>query len=319
MSSKSQQKPPLELQINNVVDFTAKCFSSPLYKRFDINENDYHQILNSCINSRIRLEMYCPRCKKEQTFITIENDRQKLLGQFRPPGGGGFTKNDVINKLFGSLSGPHTFTRTLACPKDPMHFLEFIFTIKGYKLFKIGQYPSQYDLENTQINKYREDLSTDDFDEFKRATSLYSHSIGIGSFVYLRRILERLIENAHQRAKTDMGDSWDEAHYERAKMDEKITRLGSDYLPTDIVNHYKIYQILSKGIHQLSEKLCITAFPVLKHAIELILDEILAKSERENKINSVREKMDILGKKLKEEDGNNSSVSPLDHNPHSLV
>lgn len=48
-----------------------------------------------------------------------------------------------------------------------------------------------------------------------------------------------------------------------------------------------IYKVLSKGIHELSERECLTYFPALKLAIELILEqkiEMEAKKERDEAV-----------------------------------
>ena len=54
-----------------------------------------------------------------------------------------------------------------------------------------------------------------------------------------------------------------------------------------MVNNNKIYKILSKGIHALSEDECLKYYDSIRIAIELMLDEIL---EQENKIK--KEKID---------------------------
>lgn len=54
-------------------------------------------------------------------------------------------------------------------------------------------------------------------------------------------------------------------------------------IPEFPVNNKTLYSILSKGIHELSEEECLDIFPVLKTAIEYILDEIKAKKELEEK------------------------------------
>jgi hypothetical protein len=43
---------------------------------------------------------------------------------------------------------------------------------------------------------------TDAYREFGKAVGLGAHGVGIGAVVYLRRIIESLIEEAHQTAKS---------------------------------------------------------------------------------------------------------------------
>lgn len=75
-------------------------------------------------------------------------------------------------------------------------------------------------------------------------------------------------------------------------MAEKIQMLKNE-LPPFLVEHPKIYSILSKGIHELSESDCLKNFETLKLGTELILDQRLEAKEREDKIKATRE---ALGK-----------------------
>ena len=80
-----------------------------------------------------------------------------------------------------------------------------------------------------------------------------------------------------------------ELYEERTKMSEKIDLLGTDYLPEIMVNNKEIYGILSKGIHELSEKECIENFPILFNSIEVILETKLMKDlEEKRKIDNTK-------------------------------
>jgi hypothetical protein len=192
-----------------------------------------------------------------------------------------------LSNYYNELESQLTFMRQnrysaviALCSRNPAHSMEFFFVLVDTKIIKIGQYPSIADISTAEIKKYHTMLGNEKYRELNRAVGLYSHGIGIGSFVYLRRIFEGLIEEAHIKAKiTDGGD--DDAYY-RSRMAEKISRLES-YLPTFLVDNKGIYSILSKGIHELSEQECLEMFPVLKLSIELILDEKLLQKERESK------------------------------------
>lgn len=88
-------------------------------------------------------------------------------------------------------------------------------------LEKIGQIPSLADLTLPDLRKYRQVLGDDRFKELTRAIGLTTHGVGVGAFVYLRRIFESLIEGSHAEASKDPG--WDEDTYSRSRMDEKIS------------------------------------------------------------------------------------------------
>lgn len=110
--------------------------------------------------------------------------------------------------------------------------------------------------------------------------------IGAGSFIYLRRIFENLIEETRQEAASQ-DPKWNNSTFEGSKMDHKI-KLLKDYLPDYLIENRKLYAILSKGIHELTEKECLELFPKVELAIELILDEKIHQQERQKKISSVK-------------------------------
>ena len=122
-------------------------------------------------------------------------------------------------------------------------------------------------------------LPKDKMREFTKAIGLAANGVGIGSFVYLRRIFEYLVFEAHEVAKSK-NPSFDKTAFTSGRMNEKIQML-SGYLPDYLVEHHAIYGILSKGIHELGEEDCKKYFPILKASIELILDEKLEAYQKE--------------------------------------
>jgi len=104
--------------------------------------------------------------------------------------------------------------------------MRFYFRVKDLRISKVGQYPSLADLHLQGIAKYRKVLEPKEYAELARAIGLSAQGIGIGSFVYLRRVFENLIEIAHQKASGVEG--WEEGNFQKVRMHEKI-------LPQDIV------------------------------------------------------------------------------------
>jgi hypothetical protein len=153
------------------------------------------------------------------------------------------------------------------CIRNAQHRMVFCFRFSESKLTKIGQFPSLADLQLGESKKYRTVLGQARFAEFQRAIGLAAHGVGIGAYVYLRRIFESLIESAHAAvAKSD--PSWEEEDYARSRIDEKILLL-KNYLPSFLVQNRSMYSILSLGIHALSEEECLAHFEHLRVGIEL--------------------------------------------------
>jgi hypothetical protein len=204
----------------------------------------------------LTLDSYCPNCKNQSVF---QNHAEAL----------NYSK---INQ-----NGLHT--TVFICSRNKSHFLVFHFYFDGECVQKIGQLPSLADLQKAEIGEYRKILG-DKYQEFSKAVGLAAHGVGIGSFVYLRRIFESLVEEAHQKGTTEK--DWKEEDYTDRRMDEKIVLL-KNYLPNFLVENRRMYSILSKGIHELGEDECIKFFPVIKAGIEIILDEKLRLKEADEK------------------------------------
>ena len=79
---------------------------------------------------------------------------------------------------------------------------------------------------------------------------------------------------------------------------DKIKQL-KDYLPDFMVSNTIIYNVLSKGIHELDEETCKEIFPILQSCIELILDEEIAIQKKEALTKSAQQRLSEIGSKLK--------------------
>ena len=147
---------------------------------------------------------------------------------------------------------------------------------------KVGQYPSLADMQMFDVEKYRKVLEKNSYSDLTRAIGLNADGIGCGALVYLRRILERLVEEEHKCSNVD------EEEYKRSRFDEKIVLLEEDgkvIIPDTLkAVKSKIYGILSKGVHESSDDECMELFPYMQFCIEQILDERLRNKELNEKL-----------------------------------
>jgi len=158
---------------------------------------------------------------------------------------------------------------------------------------KVGQYPSLADLQMFDVEKYRTVLGKDSYRDLTRAIGLNANGIGCGSFLYLRRILERLVEEAHQEEKIKAG--WNEEVYGDSQFNERIQMLeesGHNIIPESLADvKNKIYGVLSKGVHESTDDECMELFPYMQFVIEQILDERIRKKEFNQKIAKLKGKL----------------------------
>lgn len=259
-------------EIPTPVEFFIKL---PLYEKVKFNENDEDKILEF-LNFKGVFDNYCPECNEHSIFkrdipyhLTIYYDTQNIIG---------------------------IFSREFKCSRNENHKLYFTFSKTNNTIEKVGQLPSLATLSMFDVQKYSKVLDKKYFQELTKAIGLVSHGIGVGSFVYLRRIFEFLINDSSTEAKTKT--NWDYELYNKSRMAEKIDLL-KDELPNFLVENKSLYGILSKGIHELSEEECLDSFQIVKLGIELILDEKIEKINRQKKMEEAKKALNILSGQIK--------------------
>lgn len=164
------------------------------------------------------------------------------------------------------------------------------------QIVKVGQYPSLATVQIGEVKQYNKVLPVEKMKEFTKGIGLAANGVGIGSYVYLRRIFEYLIGEAKDRAIKDSKIT--ESDFQKVRMDDRIGLLNN-YLPDFLVKHKKIYSVLSKGIHELDEDTCLGLFDTLKVGIEIILDQELAEKIKNDKESEASKKIQALSIKTK--------------------
>jgi hypothetical protein len=287
------------------------------YTKFDIGPKGFIDVMRVQF-FRGTLDAHCAVCEKESVFQSMATPLS-----LSPTKGSTltFSVDELLEKTYqqavwpseslprGQVGGPFTLSEMepialrnrvfhvrFDCPREEKQSLYFFFRVHNGSMEKVGQSPSLADLHLGDVKKYRKLLGDGKYQEFTKAVGLNAHGIGIGAFVYLRRIFENLIGSARQEAARS--GTWDEDAYNRDRMDEKILLLR-DSLPSFLVENRGIYSVLSRGIHELSEQECLNLFEPLKTGIELILDEKLEQKEKAAKIDRTKQALSKIKGDLK--------------------
>lgn len=261
-------------------------FELPLYTEVQINNENKSEFLQ-LVKFRGKIDAYNPTLKQESTFIVT------------PPA----HLTQPVNMY--NLQGFHEFN--IKCVRNDYYIKILVLLydnaeeddseeILNYTFLKVGQYPSIADLHISKVKNYDKVLPNEKIREMSRAIGLAANGVGIGSFVYLRRIFEYLIEDAKSSASKDAG--WDEKIYLQSRMVEKIEIL-KDHLPQFLVTNKNMYGILSSGIHELTEQDCLKYFEAVKVGIEIILDEKVEKLSKEKKIIEANKKLATILQEVK--------------------
>ena len=184
---------------------------------------------------------------------------------------------------------------SFVCAMDTDHHLDYIIRTDGNTMVKIGQFPSFADLSFPELDEFKKEIDKASMKEFRRAIGLHAQGIGVGSYVYLRRIFERILDAAKCQAESDA--SVDLSNYESMRVSERIKLLKA-YLPDMINSNPAIYGIVSKGIHELSEDDCIKYFPVLQEAIFMILRQWAQKRKEQDAIKKLEASISSIATEL---------------------
>lgn len=247
----------IEIVYPSLFDF---CFNHPLYEKIDFNTEGGKGALYDWYVFSGNSDGYCVNCQNSTVFSTIKS----LLGR--------------LAIAAGEFDNDRLFSMIFRCARDPSHNPIFYLRQIDSVVEKIGHYPSLADTAIGELNEYRKLLSIENSSEFYKALGLAAHGVGIGSFVYLRRVLERLVKNRESLA-IESGDK-QEAEFEGKRVAERI-KLLSGYLPALLVENTAIYTVLSKGVHELSEQECLKFFPIIRDLMLLILEEDLENKRKE--------------------------------------
>ena len=278
---------------SNIVDgndnvFAKFLLNAGLYDSMEIKRDNIQDLI-LLLEGKVRISAYCKECKTERVFTmkpyvyfvdepdecyslklsdeVLRVQKQYTLENSMQPGG-------IVNKEHTEWRWKNwqieetlrVLTFKFVCSMSDEHHLDYIVLTTQNSMRKIGQYPSVADMTFPELDAYKHVISKEDRKELGTAIGLFASGVGAGSYVYLRRILERLVYQAKETA----ADAIDNEMFERARVAEKIKMLEG-YLPDILVKNTTIYGILSKGIHELSEEECRKYFPVVKECIYQIL------------------------------------------------
>lgn len=266
--------------------FTNFLLESGLYASILIEEENISDFIE-LVKGNVKISTYCKECEQERVFtmkpikyyhMTGQEGNEKITCEFL--GDRMSSMQDVIS--IAKIENKNTdaweliksnfadITRLMnfefICSMDEKHHLDFTVLVNDNSFMKIGQFPSIADITFPGLDDYKHVISKQDRSELGTAIGLFANGVGTGSYVYLRRILERLV----YQAKENAGDKVDNDSFENAKVADRIKMLEG-YLPDILIQNTTIYGILSKGIHELSEEDCLNYFPVVKECIFQIL------------------------------------------------
>lgn len=257
--------PMNELTDSDIKEFleTAPLYSWREFKRPSVNRNSLS------INE---IDAYCDICKQQRPFQDLRSRG----------GGSGMTVSAL-------KSGTSYFTFScVSCRKAHREYMvEQVLDDKTIRIQKYGELPRSKLRRNQALQKFFQD----DLDNYEKAIVCLSHEYGIAAFVYFRRVIENNINALLDLLQEDAQSSGSDKSIldaiadlrKETPMSEKI-KIANLALP----NHLKpdglnplsrLYQVLSEGIHSLTEAECLKKSTATSKCLEFLISELASRAE----------------------------------------
>jgi hypothetical protein len=281
--NKTVGKPAYKGHFDETFSLIKFLENSPNYKEVKLTNNQFSELIK--YNNAFKIELFCDKCDKEKTFQSDDIDRFCSISNWKnnnmhillniPPS----RPNKTTYKYF-PYEGNFLTIKFKCAQCEQEYFFALLlkeYSERKFSIMKVGQYPSFGQLSTIEIEKYKNELKNY-FNEFKSSLNCYSQGKGIAAFVYLRRILEHLIETKY---KCVGNQNPEDKFIDKLKEIEK----KEDIIPDGLKEvKGQIYSILSKGIHEYSEDECMELYDCVKLIVELILDSELEKKKKQIKV-----------------------------------
>ncbi len=235
----------------------------------DIKYEDYEKWTS--MQSPQSLDLYCPICKENKTFVNNRSRANEIYGRSWKNGRFIYYLRELV----------------YTCPTCEEE-IYYSFLYKDGSVMKLAQYPSLYDVSRDELKKYHKNdlIEKESFDEIYKAEVCASENYYVASYTYMRRVYENMLLKVFTQNIEEIGIT--EEEYRKLRSDEKMERI-KPFLAIDEEIYKPLYALLSVGIHSLSEEECCEDYSLLKSILLDVLAEQKAKKEREKKRKEIQE------------------------------
>lgn len=179
--------------------------------------------------------------------------------------------------------------------QDHYYTMDLLYRIQNgsIEIRKIGQKPLNTDLKESRSNEYKKILDIyDSFEDYRHYEQCASRNLLAGACTYLRRVLEKMVNNKLEALGvgkcTDVFD---------AKFEEKL-KMVKDQFDEDVRDSIKnSWRLLSKGIHELNNDEIKDFYKLVVEVVNIQLQSEKEKKEREEKRTQLRNEINAISSK----------------------
>ena len=261
-----------------LTDADIKSFleSAPLYSWRHFRKP---QINRSSLSIN-EIDSYCDHCEQSRPFHDL-----------RSRGGGAGTLTPALK------TGTSHFNFTcVSCRKSSRTYLvEQILDDETIKIQKYGELPRAKIPRDKTLQKFMKD----DRDNYEKAVICLSHEYGVAAFAYFRRVVENNINRLLDLLQEDIQSSGGatetleaiQSLRDASPMSEKIKianlALPAHLQPDGLNPLGRLYQVLSEGVHSLSEDECLMKAKATSECLAFLVSELASRKEHRARFKSM--------------------------------
>lgn len=236
-----------------------------------ITSDQYSKVVANFMGAAANFDAYCVDCKQAATFAAAETREHHIARTMMPS----------PSRVGGSLPPQPRYgilMRQYNCTRISEHIVTVVLQYTAEGIMKIGQFPSMADLADLNRRRYETELGDSTIaKEFVDSSILFGHGYGIAAFLYVRRVIEHIVKAAEAEAAAD---GIDLGYEPRATFFRDRIKALAGYLPDSMVQNARVYSLLSEGVHNLTDDLCLKFFPAMQSAVAQYMQEHQARRER---------------------------------------
>jgi|TARA_R110002060_G_scaffold78006_1_gene90385 hypothetical protein len=246
--------------------YSWQSFTPPQFNRSSLHINE--------------IDSFCEVCEQNRPFQDL-----------RSRGGGAGMRIEVLS------SGTSYFEFTcVSCRKQKHQYLvEQIVSETEIKMQKYGELPRKKLDRDKALQKF----FSDDSENYEKAVICLSHGFGVAAFAYFRRIVENNIDkllemiqedSSRTESNTDILAALEELK-KQSPMSDKIAIANNAlpvYLKPDGLNPLgRLYQILSEGVHSLSDSDCLARANNIQVCLKYLISELGSRKANSTRFKSM--------------------------------
>lgn len=226
------------------------------------------------------IDAFCETCDQLRPFQDL-----------RSRGGGSGMQIEALK------TGTSYFEFTcVSCRKTSREYLvEQIVGDETIQIQKYGERPRKPLTRDRVLQRFLKD----DLDNYEKAVVCLSHEYGVAAFAYFRRVIEnninRLLDLVQEEAQSsttsaDIITALAELRKESPMSEKiKIANLAlPEHLKPDGLNPLgRLYQVLSEGVHNLSDAECLVRAKVTSECLAFLVSELASSKEHRSRFKSM--------------------------------